>query len=61
MARLAAVCKDCTPPKRHLHCHSTCKEYLEARAQYEIDTSKERKAKKAIEVADSVSFLLKRS
>ena len=28
-------CKDCIPPKRHLKCHSTCKEYLKEKEIYE--------------------------
>lgn len=28
-------CKDCVEPKRHLGCHSTCKEYLESKAKLE--------------------------
>lgn len=31
-------CKDCT--KRHLYCHSTCKDYLSEKAQYEEDKKK---------------------
>lgn len=30
-------CKDCVPPKRKSGCHSTCKDYADARRQYEED------------------------
>ena len=33
-------CKDCVPPKRHSGCHATCKEYKDAKAQYEKDKKK---------------------
>lgn len=28
-------CYECVAPKRHLGCHSTCKEYKQAKAEYE--------------------------
>ena len=28
-------CKDCTPPKRYVGCHSQCKEYLKEKEEYE--------------------------
>lgn len=28
-------CKGCVAPKRHVGCHSTCKEYLDDKAAYE--------------------------
>lgn len=30
-------CKGCVAPKRHVGCHSTCKEYLDDKAAYEAD------------------------
>lgn len=28
-------CKDCVPPKRDLHCHSTCEDYIREKAEYD--------------------------
>jgi hypothetical protein len=28
-------CKNCVPPQRHPGCHSTCKQYLKEKAEYE--------------------------
>ena len=28
-------CKDCVPPKRHIGCHSSCKEYLNERMEHD--------------------------
>lgn len=33
-------CKNCVPPKRHLNCHATCKEYIDAKAQFEENKKK---------------------
>lgn len=33
-------CENCIPPKRHLGCHSTCKEYADEKAQLEKDKIK---------------------
>lgn len=38
-------CKDCAPPKRGLHCHSTCEDYIREKAEYnkkkaELDAKK---------------------
>ena len=35
--RFDDCCKDCVPPKRHLHCHSTCPEYLGAKAKHDAE------------------------
>lgn len=45
-------CKDCVPPKRHVGCHSSCKEYIDEKAEYEIDKRKEK---------DSINPLIYRS
>lgn len=39
-------CKDCVAPKRHLGCHSTCKEYKEEKARWE-ETKEKIRANKA--------------
>lgn len=28
-------CKDCVPPKRCLHCHSTCEDYIREKAEHD--------------------------
>lgn len=28
-------CKNCVAPKRHVGCHSTCEEYIEAKGKYD--------------------------
>ncbi len=38
-------CKDCVPPQRHVGCHSTCKEYLEEKAEFEKLKEWERKSR----------------
>lgn len=58
MAYFSHVCKDCT--KRQLHCHSTCKEYLEAKEKHEAAAAAERKAKKAERECLAVAFLMKK-
>lgn len=61
MAYFPDVCKDCKPPKRKLNCHSTCKDYLDAKAEHAANTIKERKAKMAAQDADSATYILKRN
>lgn len=38
-------CKDCVPPKRYPGCGANCKEYKEAKAQFEADKEKMRAKK----------------
>lgn len=40
MALGIKCCKDCVAPKRHPGCHATCKEYIDEKAQYEVDKQK---------------------
>lgn len=54
----ADCCKDCVPPKRSVHCHATCEDYLGAKATHEAQVSAERAAKKAAQDADSVAFMM---
>lgn len=60
MAYFPQSCKGCVPPKRHLHCHSTCKEYLDAKAAHDAASEKERAARKADRESRDAAFLLKR-
>lgn len=30
---MITCCKDCVAPKRHVGCHSTCKEYIDEKAK----------------------------
>lgn len=30
-------CKDCVPPKRHVGCHSECKEYKDEKERFEAE------------------------
>lgn len=55
------VCKGCKPPKRGIHCHEMCKEYLEAKAKHTISTEAVRKEKQAERDADGASFRMKRN
>ena len=34
-------CKDCVPPKRHIGCHSTCKEYKHEKTENNKKRKKE--------------------
>ena len=36
-------CKNCVPPKRHLGCHSKCKEYAEEKEEWDKKKEWERK------------------
>lgn len=40
-------CKECVSPKRHINCHSTCKEYLDEKKQLEKDKEIIRKNKES--------------
>lgn len=33
-------CNGCVPPKRHLNCHSTCKEYIKEKTKWKEDKKK---------------------
>ena len=33
-------CHGCVPPKRHIGCHATCKNYIDEKAQFEKDKKK---------------------
>lgn len=35
-------CKNCKPPKRSAGCHSTCKEYLADKAEYDDERARVR-------------------
>jgi hypothetical protein len=32
--RFSDCCKDCVTPKRHLHCHADCPDYLAAKEEH---------------------------
>lgn len=38
-------CKDCIPPKRHMHCHSTCEEYIKQSNALKEDNERKRQEK----------------
>ena len=58
MARFFDCCKECTPPRRSIHCHATCPEYLAAKAKHEALAKEERKQRDAELDADAVVFSL---
>lgn len=60
MAFFPSVCHACKPPKRNPHCHATCKEYLEVKAEHDATTAKERAARKADHEARCVTFSMKK-
>lgn len=41
-------CKGCVAPKRHVGCHSTCKEYLDDKAAYDEEQANIRKERKNV-------------
>lgn len=58
MALFSHVCKDCT--KRQLHCHASCKEYLEAKEIHDAASAKERAARDAEQKAKRTVYKLKK-
>jgi len=52
------VCKDCRPPKRSVHCHAHCPDYLSAKDDHAVRAQEERKAKKAENDADSAVYIM---
>ena len=52
------VCKDCKPPKRSAYCHADCPDYTGAKDEHAIKVEKERKAKKAENDADAVTYMM---
>ena len=52
------VCKNCRSPKRTLHCHAHCRDYLGAKDEHAVKVDEERRAKKAQDDADSVVYLM---
>ncbi len=61
MALVPYVCKGCVPPKRHINCHATCPDYLEAKEKHEQELEMERKARRSRDDADTATFRLKRN
>ena len=53
-------CKYCVPPKRSSDCHATCKDYKDAKDQFNEKANAERAARKAFNDSVSVAFLLKK-
>lgn len=50
-------CQNCTPPKRCSGCHSTCAEYLQAKALYDAEA----KAAKSAKLLENVNYYYHRA
>lgn len=52
------VCAGCVPPRRHIHCHAECPDYLEAKARHEEETKEDRRRWQAERDAAQVVYKL---
>lgn len=59
--RFPDCCKDCRPPKRSINCHANCKDYLDAKAEHEVEANAERETRKAAADADNAVYILRRN
>ena len=58
--RFPSICKDCKPPKRQVGCHAGCKEYLDAKAEFNVLADAEREARRAVREAERATFLMRK-
>lgn len=58
--RFPDCCRECKPPKRHLHCHASCETYLQAKAKFDVEADAERAARRAAAEAKRAEFLMKK-
>lgn len=56
---LITCCKDCIAPKRHIGCHSDCKQYIKEKAEFEEEKKKMKENKNHVISTNEFNMLFR--